>query len=444
MNFLYFQGDKETFYEKRKGQYTKYVVRNNGHKLVCSCMKFQTESKCRHVDIITDIGPAWDTVFDGINTFNKSQVILDGDFAVYDDKGIVGLLYPPSADLSFDDLKPAFSGKKTIQELNRGHQQKQNYDRLVADLDSLVLNNTIAGEWQNEAPERKLSGNFTERKKTGQIWEKTPIPEHFWVEEDVWETLIYAAKTGTSALLTGHSGCGKTELCYLIAEVMRLPFEQFNMGATTEPRTMLVGQTHFNKDKGTWFNESRFVKAFKQSNGMILLDEFSRSNPDAFNILIPCLDNQRYLALDESENANVVQRGDNVAFFATANIGMEYTGTDEMDTALMDRFAVHAHLSFPPEEEEVRILQIACPKADNSDIAMIVSIANTQRKLAKEGDFTGRISTRMLKNACRMMHNGLPLEYAVRFAIVNRFSSDGEEESERFRVSNVFKKEGLI
>ena len=71
------------------------------------------------------------------------------------------------------------------------------------------------------------------------------------------------------------------------------------------------------------------------------LDELSRAGRDAFNILLPLLDGQGYLPLDEAEDAAVVHRAPGVSFLATANLGMEYTGTEPLDLALKDLSLIH-------------------------------------------------------------------------------------------------------
>ena len=112
------------------------------------------------------------------------------------------------------------------------------------------------------------------------------------------------------------------------------------MGATQDPRSTLIGNTHF-KEGETIFDKSPFVTAIETENAIILLDELSRAHPEAWNILMTVLDEgQRYLRLDESVNAPIIKVANGVSFIATANIGTEYTSTRVLDRALMDRFEI--------------------------------------------------------------------------------------------------------
>ncbi len=103
-----------------------------------------------------------------------------------------------------------------------------------------------------------------------------------------------------AVLVMGPAGCGKTELVSLLANAMSLPLYRFSFGAMSDARTSLIGTTQYSPEKGSYFLQSRFAQAIQSNNGIILLDEFNRCGPDASNILLPLLDGQRYLSMDES------------------------------------------------------------------------------------------------------------------------------------------------
>ena len=87
-------------------------------------------------------------------------------------------------------------------------------------------------------------------------------------------------------LLTGPTGTGKSQTAIAVAKALGRELFYINLGATQDPRGTLIGNTHFSKDAGTFFNESAFVKALKTPNTVILLDEVSRAHPEAWNILM--------------------------------------------------------------------------------------------------------------------------------------------------------------
>lgn len=278
------------------------------------------------------------------------------------------------------------------------------------------------------------------------IWDsvRMPHPKNFYVEKAVWQQLIYSIHAGENVLLLGPSGAGKSELTYIAAQAMGREVVSFNMGAMSEPRSALIGNTHFDKEKGTYFEESRLVKAAQTPGSPLLFDELTRAERGAFNILLPFMDNQGYLSLDEKEDSPKIYRASGVSVLATANIGMEYTGTDAMDIALLNRFHTVIELDFPPRDSEVTIL---CGRTgiDKKSAFRLAKIAGKQRELMKteEGDFSQAISTRMLLAAAKKIAAGMDFDTACRFSIIEHFSNAGGETSERTKVRQIIQKDGV-
>ena len=201
-------------------------------------------------------------------------------------------------------------------------------------------------------------------------------PKGLMMTELKWKYLIRSAVRGKNIMMTGPAGCGKTMAAKALVNSLDRPDYYFNLGATQDPRGTLIGNTHFEEGKGTYFSESMFVKAIQTPNAVILLDELSRAHPDAWNILMTVLDyGQRYLRLDEQDGQNTIKVADNVTFIATANIGNEYTSTRQLDKALMDRFTV-VEMDMLNESEEYELLTYMFPNVDSTVLGNVAKIAS--------------------------------------------------------------------
>ena len=242
--------------------------------------------------------------------------------------------------------------------------------------------------------------------------------------------------------MVGPAGCGKTQAAKALPAATGHPFFYFNLGATQDPRATLIGNTHFDKVKGTFFSESAFVKAIKTPNSIILLDELSRAHPEAWNILMTVLDaGQRYLRLDEAEGSPIVKVASGVTFIATANIGNDYTSTRIMDRAMMDRF-VQIEMDLLDKASEFDLLKLIYPEADEYALNALAEIASTTRELVKTdaSKVSTIVSTRANVEAAGLIYDGFTLMEAADIALLPYFSNDGGLDSERVFMKQLVQK----
>jgi len=257
-----------------------------------------------------------------------------------------------------------------------------------------------------------------------------------------WKYLIRSAMRGKNIMMTGAAGCGKTMAAKKLVEALDRPHFYFNLGATQDPRGTLIGNTHFKKDEGTTFAESMFVKAIQTKDAIILLDEISRAHPEAWNILMTVLDQgQRYLRLDEHEDAPTIEVAEGVTFVATANIGNEYTATRSMDRALVDRFII-VEMDTLNKEQEAGLLKDLHPGVTQEQVDAIADIASMTRAEIKNDAprVSNSISTRISVEIAGLLEDGFTLAEAAEVCIYPFFDEDGGVDSERTFMKQVVQK----
>jgi hypothetical protein len=269
-------------------------------------------------------------------------------------------------------------------------------------------------------------------------------PKTLFMSELKWKVLIRNLLKGKNVMLTGHAGTGKTVAARTAAKALRRPFFIFRVGAMQDPRSSLIGNTFYSKEKGTYFKPSDFIKAIQTPYAVIALDELSRAHPEAHNILLSVLDpEQKCISLDESDNdeGNVIHVAEGVSFVATANIGTEYTGTRQIDRANIDRFQ-YIEIDLLSEDEEFQLTQLIFPECDANLLSILCKISADVKKeyLSDNPNISNMMSTRMVLEAAEFIDDGFTIGEALEATIIPLFDAKGGASSERTYLTSIIGK----
>ena len=271
------------------------------------------------------------------------------------------------------------------------------------------------------------------------------VPEEFKFADDMtFYTMLRNIFRGKNILITGPSGCGKSSLGKILAEITAKDFYSFNFGDTMNPSAKLLGDTKYDKEAGTWFKPSRFVNAI-QGDSFIMLDEVTRDRTgDLANILMPVLDGQKYLALDESEDSDTVSVNPSAFFYATANIGREYLGAShDLDRAWKDRFTGGIYeLEYLPPAKEKELLLNRNPQLRDLPAERIVDFAKRVRDLHSSDELSTAVSTRMCLAVAELVVDGMNLVDALKHTCLPFYPVQGGDDTERVRILQVIQAMG--
>ena len=361
----------------------------------------------------------------------------DTDFCIYVSEHI-------AKDSRYDyDFTPAVEHKVPIQIIEvktMTDREVEDYDKREG-LEALFGGRTMREEEDNPDEELEIEAPIAPHIPTimSKLKGSVDMPEEFkFGDSTVFYTMLRNIFRGKSILVTGPSGCGKSSLGKILADITNKPYYAFNFGDTMNPAAKILGDTKYDSERGTFFKKSRFVSALQDKNGsFIMLDEVTRDRTgDLANILMPVLDGQKYLALDESDDADTVDINANAFFYATANIGREYLGAaHDLDRAWKDRFTGGIYeLEYLPKSKEQELLMIRSPSLDEKDADRITEFALRVRDLYKAEEISTAVSTRMCLSTAEFVVDGMTLIDALKQVCLPFYPIVAGDDSERVQV----------
>ena len=252
------------------------------------------------------------------------------------------------------------------------------------------------------------------------------IDSGFYVQEKTWNYLVRNILKKKNTLLLGPTGTGKTDIIIRIAKALNIELNIYDMGAMIDPLTDLLG-THRIKDGNSVFDYAKFVSDV-QKPGIILLDELSRAPLMTNNILFPCLDHRRTLNIEIAGSTDVraVKVHPDCVFIATANIGQEYSGTNDIDAALMNRFNA-LQVEYLPQDIEERILNVRTG-IELDKAKKILNVANAIRDSYLKQNISKPISTRETLECAELVVDGFTIKDSINLVFCQKFSKTDNDE----------------
>jgi len=272
---------------------------------------------------------------------------------------------------------------------------------------------------QEEAQEVKMENTQVPEEGTDLppgIFVPKPQPD-FWVSERTARELYIIGKLSdrgepVNVKVLGPAGVGKTSLGWEFAAAYLRPCFEVHWGMYQEPGEVW-GKDRLSMEEGTFYEQARYVDALETENCVIILDEPNRCHPEVLNTNFALWDWRRAAWVPDLRRMVRVAQG--VVFFACMNEGAEYIGTNPMDRAIRERFGRTIRLTWPPMKVEAQIL---C-KRTGVDKETAEKLARFARDIRRNPKVGCAPSTRQLLVAAQDVAEGLPIQEAVMYAIIN-------------------------
>ena len=317
-------------------------------------------------------------------------------------------------------------------------------ERRAAEMNGLTLEDWKRG-FENgpataPAEEEEVPAKAKKKAERGAVEEIDP--NYFFITEQnrakaaTWIKLKRELGYAMHMIVIGPSGCGKTESFAHLGEQFDTPVYKIDCASITTPDRWVGHKELVTVDGKT---ETRYVKSMMLEwlagenfpPGIVLFDEINRLPAALLNTLIPVLDGSKRIWVPDLGIYSTVHPDTMIA--ATANLGVGYTGTYAMDIALRDRFGAVMNMTFPPVNEEIKLL-MRRTGVEEAKAKILVNIGTQARAKANDQTLSQYVSTRSLINAAVWTAAGMKIVDAVDATFLHQFSAEGGTDSEQFAL----------
>lgn len=224
-------------------------------------------------------------------------------------------------------------------------------------------------------------------------------------------------KNKIPVLLKGPTGTGKSRFIEFMAFQLSKNLITISCHEETSS-TDLIGRFIIKGAETIWL-DGPLTTAVKEG-AVIYLDEIAEARPDVIVAIHSLTDHRRELFIDKL--GQTIKAHEDFMLIASFNPGYQ-RGFKELKPSTRQRFAALS-FNYPVAKIETEII-VNETALDEATAKQLVSIGNKIRNL-KELGLTETVSTRLLIDAAKLIHSGLPKRLAVRVAVVEPLTDDND------------------
>ena len=231
------------------------------------------------------------------------------------------------------------------------------------------------------------------------------------------EVFEHAYKSKLPTLLKGPTGTGKTRFVDYMAHQLEKRLITIACHEETSA-TDLIGRFIIKGSETVWI-DGPLTQAVKEG-AIVYLDEIAEARPDVIVAIHSLTDHRKELYIDKL--GETIKAHIDFMLVASFNPGYQ-KGFKELKPSTRQRF-IALSFNYPKPKDEAVILATETG-IDESTAKKLVNIANKIRNLTELG-LTETVSTRLLVDAAKLIHSGLPKRLSVRVAEVEPLTDDPE------------------
>lgn len=188
-----------------------------------------------------------------------------------------------------------------------------------------------------------------------------PYEDH----DKILESIAYCINMDIPVLLIGETGVGKTAAVRNIAAETNHNLRRVNVNGSMTAEDF-VGQLLVDKT-GTYWKDGVLTECMRNGYWLVI-DEINAASSEILFVLHSLLDDDRYIVLTDHPDREIVRAHPNFRIFATMNPPERYSGTKEMNKALLSRFGMTLTIGLPPEDIEYGVISEANKTLDKDEV----------------------------------------------------------------------------
>jgi len=252
------------------------------------------------------------------------------------------------------------------------------------------------------------------------------LNENYVPDREALTAIVNSIEGNEPALITGPTGCGKSELLAFVCAHTNRPFIRVNMSEDIDS-SMVFGQIGAANGATYWENGPASEAAIY--GALLNIDEYDAAPAGIMMGFQWLLEHNNKMYLKEKPGTSkdkTIQPHPNFRVVFTGNtLGQgddtgHFAGTQVQNTAMLDRIRCSVQMDYLEPSVELKMLRAAYPQVTEDVQKMMIQVANNVRTAYKKMEVGLTVSPRTLLNwNAKLIQYGNPDE-ALTYAFLNK------------------------
>lgn len=304
------------------------------------------------------------------------------------------------------------------------------------------MNNYLQKLNINESLKKEINSYRESYPVSKELLYRIPKPDNLYYGDEIWNQAVTALLCGENILLVGHKATGKNIFAENLVATFGRPKWDISFHVNMDAAS-LIGMDTFRNGEVT-FRPGPVYSAAK-SGGFAILDEINMAKSEAMAVLHATLDFRRTIDVPGYDRIDLHPA---TRFIATMNYG--YSGTKELNEALVSRFAV-IKMPMISKDNLIKLIQDKFETISEQAAEEFANVFLDLQKKCENSEISSKaLDIRGLLDSIALMEKGLEVHTALDMGITNKSfdmyeqtlikDTIGARISKKIKTEDLFKK----